>query len=146
VDLHHAGGSENLYNEIGPFSGQMAWPDAHAGAYRLAVQAEGSWRITLTQPQPKGHGKVVPGTISGSGAKVIPLRTSRDLSPTVTSRNTGNSNFIVDVIGYGPLVSGDQNVVNEIAPYHGQTIIDSMPKGDYLLEVLAVGPWTIKFS
>ncbi len=146
VDLHRNGSDQNLYNEIGPFSGQVAWSDAHAGRYRLAVEAEGPWRIVLTQPQPHPRAKVVPGTISGTGAKVIAIRTLRDLSPTITSRNTGNSNFIVDVIGYGQLVSGDQNVINEIGPYHGQTILDSMPQGDYLLEVIAVGPWTIKFG
>jgi hypothetical protein len=61
----------------------------------------------------------------------------------VTGRNGGTSNFIVDLVGYGDRVSGDQNVFNEIGPFHGQTIVDQMPVGDYLPVVQAEGPWTL---
>src|SRR5947207_4659382 len=41
-----------LFNEIGPYSGQLAETDVKAGRYRVAVQAEGCWTIAFTQPVP----------------------------------------------------------------------------------------------
>jgi hypothetical protein len=37
-------------------------------------------------------------------------------------------------------------LVNEIGNYSGQTLVNEMPQGHYLLAVQADGPWTVKFS
>lgn len=148
AELHprSGGSSQLLFNEIGPYQGQTAWADAHKGKYRLSIEAAGSWRVILTQPVPRTHAQALPGTIKGTGARVIPVQTTSDLAPVVTGRNSGDSNFIVDLVGYGPLVSGDQLVFNEIGPFSGQTLIDSVPQGAYLLVVQAKGRWTIRVS
>ena len=100
---------------------------------------------TEAQPVPKPRDKVVPATISGRGADVVKIRAEEDLQPIVTSTHRGQSNFIVHLIGYGD-TSGEQYLVNEIGNYSGETIVENMPAGSYLLWVQADGPWTIKFS
>ena len=70
---------------------------------------------------------------------------SDDLQPVVDATHRGQANFVVYLIGLGD-VSGEQLVVNEIGNYSGQTLVDSMPEGTYLLEVMADGTWSVKFT
>jgi hypothetical protein len=144
VDLIGPGGNQNLYNEIGPYKGQAIWSDAAKGGYKLKVDAEGSWSIRLAQPVPPAKAITLPRTIKGRGAQVIPIHVSDDMQPTVTGKNSGSSNFIVDLVGY-VTTSGATNVFNEIGPWKGQTVVDDVPSGDYLLAVQAVGPWSLSF-
>jgi hypothetical protein len=134
-----------LFNEIGTYSGQLADTDVKAGTYRVAVEAEGSWSIAFAQPTPPRNAKVLPGTVSGHGDRVIAVRTLRNLHPIVTGTHTGQANFIVDLIGYGRM-TGRANLFNEIGRYHGQTLMDSLPRGTYLLAVQADGSWTIRLA
>jgi hypothetical protein len=146
VDLVGAGGTQNLVNEIGNYNGQTLWPDATAGKFRVSVEADGAWTVRFTQPVPSSRATRIPRTLKGVGPRVVSIRTLTKTQPTVTGANMGSSNFIVDVVGYGNTL-GDENVFNEIAPYHGQTIVeDALPAGGYLLWVDAAGPWTISFS
>jgi hypothetical protein len=146
VDVVGAGGTHNLVNEIGSYNGQTLWPEATSGKYRVSVEADGAWTLRFTQPVPSNRATRIPRTLKGVGSRVVSIRTLAKTQPTVTGANTGTSNFIVDVVGYGN-TQGDENLFNEIAPYHGQTISDSaLPSGGYLLWVVAEGPWTISFS
>lgn len=138
-------GSINLFNEIGRYSGETAVEDAAAGRYRVKVDADGSWTLTFTQPVPTPKAKSIPGTIKGRGAMVIQIRTEEDLQPIIRARHRGQSNFIVDVIGYGGL-TGSENLFNEIGNFSGETLLEEMPAGPYLLHVQADGPWTLTFS
>jgi hypothetical protein len=76
---------------------------------------------------------------------VIQFRTSRDLQPIVTARHSGESNFVVRLIGYGNLAGGNL-LFNEIGNYRGQTLVDDMPRGFYLLAIEADGSWSVGFA
>ncbi len=148
VDLVPRGGgdSENLYNEIGDFKGQALVEDAASGRYRLRVEADGPWTLRLSQPLPSDDAKKLPGRLSGRGAKVVRVRVDRDTQPTVKATHRGDSNFIVDIVGYGDQVSGSENLYNEIGNYRGETLMDELPAGDYLVNVQADGRWSLRFS
>jgi hypothetical protein len=148
VDLVPRGGgdSENLYNEIGNFKGQVLVEDAASGRYRLRVEADGPWTLRLSQPLPSDDAKRLPGRVSGRGAKVVRVRVDGDMQPTVTATHRGDSNFIVDIVGYGDQVSGSENLYNEIGNFRGETLMDELPAGDYLVNVQADGRWSLRFS
>lgn len=139
------GGSDLLVNEIGNYSGQVAVDDAAAGRYRVPVTADGPWTIRFTQPVPTSAAKRVPGTIRGRGPRVVQIRSTQDLQPVIDVRHRGRSNFVVELIGYGD-TSGTELLVNEIGNYSGQSLLNDMPEGTYLLAVQADGPSTVKFT
>jgi hypothetical protein len=145
VRLVGAGTSETLFNEIGAYSGQTAVADIHSGRFRVAVQADGVWTLGFAQPTPPRAAKPIPGTITGRGARVIAVRATRHLQPVVTATHRGQSNFIVQMIGYGTTI-GQATLFNEIGNYHGQTLMDDLPRGSYLLYVQADGAWSIRFT
>lgn len=147
VDLVGHGAHEFLFNEIGNYDGQAAIEtELRRGKYRVAIDADGSWTLKFEQPVPKPDAKSIPGTLSGRGARVIPIRSDEGLQPVVRGTHKGPSNFIVDVIGYGDL-TGYFNLFNEIGRFKGEVLADEeMPPGDYLVWVQADGPWTLKFG
>jgi hypothetical protein len=137
--------TDYVFNEIGSYTGQAAVSDVKKGRYRVAVQADGTWSLTFAQPTPSRAAKLIPGTIRGHGARVIAVRTSRHLQPVVTATHRGKANFIVHLIGYGG-TTGEEYLFNEIGNFHGQTLVDDLPKGAYLLYVQADGNWTVSFA
>jgi hypothetical protein len=148
VDLVGRGdtsGSENLFNEIGSYDGQTAVAEAASGQYRVQVDADGPWTLRFAQPLPTSEAKRLPGTLRGNGAKVRRVRTTEDLQPVIEGTHRGEANFIVDVIGYGD-TTGSENLFNEIGNYDGETLLEDLPQGSYLIHVQADGPWTIKFT
>jgi hypothetical protein len=145
VDLRERGGvAYILFNEIGNYRGQVAEADVLAGRYRASVDADGSWTLRFEQPAPPQRARAIPGRITGRGARVVPVRSSEDLEPIVSGRHRGDANFIVEMIGYGEL-SGSNLYFNEIGQFGGETLSGPLPAGDYLLEVLADGAWTVRF-
>ncbi len=145
VRLVGPGTSAYLFNEIDRYGGQTAAADIRAGRYRVAVQADGAWTLGFAQPTPPRNAKLIPGTITGHGAKVIAVRSTRSMQPVVTATHRGEANFIVQMIGYGT-TSGQTYLFNEIGNFHGQTLMDELPRGSYLLYVQADGAWTIRFT
>jgi hypothetical protein len=145
VHLVGAGTDEGLFNEIGAYSGQAAVADVRPGRYRVAIQADGAWTLGFAQPTPPRGAKLIPGTISGHGARVVAIRSTRSMQPIVTATHRGQSNFIVHLIGYGT-TTGEEGLFNEIGNYHGQTLVSSLPRGSYLLSVQADGAWAIRFT
>ncbi len=145
VRLVGHGLSELLINEIGSYAGQVAVAQADAGRYRVSIEADGSWAVILTRPIPGPSAKAVPATFKGQGSRVLRIRTTSDLQPIVTAKHRGESNFIVQLIGYGT-VTGSNLLFNEIGNFNGQTLVDDMPAGSYLLAVQAEGAWTLRFT
>jgi hypothetical protein len=145
IEMVGAGASELLVNVIGNYGGKVAYAEAAAGRYRVRVQADGRWTIWVTQPVPGPNAKLIPGAISGKGPNVVRIRTDEDLQPVVDVTHRGQSNFIVELIGYGD-TSGSELLVNEIGTYSGQTLVNDLPEGGYLLAVQADGPWTVRFT
>ena len=157
VEASHSGGSnfvvsvvgngvdELMVNEIGSYSGTVAMENLLRGRYRMSIQADGSWSIRYRQPQPRGGEPGILRTFQGSGSDVIQVRSPEDLQPIITARNTGDSNFVVQLMAYGDEVTGSELLFNEIGPYSGETLTD-IPRGDYLLAVQAAGSWSIRFK
>lgn len=142
VELRGPNGEELLVNEIGSWSGGTVG-DTKAGRHRLVVKADGAWTIHVSRPTMASL-KRLPGTFAGKGSTVIRVRSSRDQEMVVTGANTGDSNFIVYLVGYGSL-SGQELVFNEIGPYSGEDLVD-VPEGTLLLWVRAKGKWALKFA
>jgi hypothetical protein len=143
INLVGGGSNDLLVNEIGRYYGQVAVESVSKGRYRVAIDADGRWVLTFTQPIPSARlARPMPGRYSGHGARVVRLRSTRDLQPVVTATHRGQSNFAVNLIGYGN-TSGNELLFNEIGNYHGQTLVDDVPQGHYLLAVEADGTWTI---
>ncbi len=145
VELVGRGRHDLLVNEIGSYAGQVAAEDVRPGRYRLPVDADGAWTIVVTRPVPGPSAKAVPAVFRGHGSRVLRIRARRALQPVVTAAHRGRSNFIVMLIGYGNL-TGSTLLFNEIGRYRGQTLVDDMPTGSYLLAVEADGDWTIRFA
>jgi hypothetical protein len=146
IQLTGGGVDELMVNEIGSYRGTVVAADVPSGRHRLGVEADGSWSVRYRQPQPLGGEPSLLRTFTGDGSAVIAVQTIEDLEPVVTARNTGDSNFVVQLIGYGGDVSGSALLVNEIGPYSGQMLAGEVPSGDYLLAVQAVGNWSVKFT
>ncbi len=121
------GGDEDfVFNEIGPWHGQALLSDAKKGRYRVSIQAAGTW------------------TLRGSGSRVIPIQARSGFQALVSATHRGDANFIVHMTGYG-WTTGEEFLFNEIGNYSGQTLVD-VPRGPFLVDVQADGPWTIRFS
>lgn len=148
VHLIPAGGGEEifLFNEIGTYKGQTALDEISSGAYRLKVEADGTWRVKLEQPVPLGTEKELTGTFRGKGAKVLRVQVLSEMQPTVRGKHSGQANFIVHLIGYGD-VTGTLFVFNEIGRFNGETVTEeALPTGTYLVNIQADGTWSLTFT
>jgi len=63
----------------------------------------------------------------------------------VTATHRGQSNFAVYLIGYGD-TTGETLLFNEIGNFNGQTLVEHMPAGSYLLHVEPTAVWSIRFA
>lgn len=148
VELVPSGGGDEVFvfNEIGDFEGEAAFDEITSGPYRLKVTADGSWKIRLEQPVPEGDEADLEDSFRGSGAEVLRVQVFTEIQPTVEGHHSGESNFQVQLIGYGDL-SGSVFVFNEIGDFDGETVTDeALPSGTYLLYVQADGKWSLRFS
>jgi hypothetical protein len=146
IELIGPGTHELLVNEIGRYQGQVAWADGKSGRYHVKVEADGRWSLRFTQPVPSSGNTRIPRSISGAGSRVVAIRASHDMQPIISAANRGKDNFVVEIIGYGS-TTGHELLFNEIGSYHGQTIMDSLPAGPYLVIIQDTGgAWTLKFA
>jgi hypothetical protein len=140
------GADELLVNTIGRYSGQTVWSEAHRGRYRVAVEADGGWRVKLYQPVPADAKRNLIGKFTGRGDRALYVKTTRRVQPVLTSAHNGQANFVVKIIGYGG-ITGEDLLVNEIGHYHGQTLLDQeIPRGTYVVSVEADGTWSLRFT
>ena len=154
VDLVPRGGGEfdshGLYNEIGSYTGQTVVAEAEevATASRSTRMARGSWPSASPAP-PQNARSITKGTIKGTGGEVVKVRADDDLQLLVNATHRGDSNFIADLVPYGPDAGdaflGSESLFNEIGNFEGETLIEELASGDYLLHVQADGAWTFKF-
>ncbi|CAN5145030.1 hypothetical protein BH20GEM2_BH20GEM2_21500 [soil metagenome] len=139
------GGSDQLLiNEIGSYTGEVAYADASAGRYRITVEADGAWQLNLAQPQPRPSAARLPGRIRGEGSTVTLILTEQDFQAVVSARHRGQSNFIVEIIGHGDL-TGSELLFNEIGNFEGETLTE-LPAGGFLVAVQADGRWTLRVT
>jgi hypothetical protein len=64
----------------------------------------------------------------------------------VTARNTGSSNFVVQLVGRGPAGGTEDLLFNEIGSYAGQTAFADAKAGPYRVSVESDGNWVLYFQ
>lgn len=131
------------FNEIGNYAGTTVLTGLSVGRHRVRVDADGSWTLRITQPDPPANPTAIPGAVTGKGSAVVWVRAAGDIDPIITGRHRGESNFIVNLLA--PDGSGEENLFNEIGIFSGETTT-SIPAGDYLLSVQADGSWSVRFK
>lgn len=144
VRLVDTGGEEPdrlLANEIGSVEGRTA-EGVDGGEYLLDMQADGAWRIDLSQPRPdEADAQELPVTIEGGGNDHAGPFRFEGLVRAV-GQHDGGSNFIVNVR------DENGNVVdllfNEIGRFEGETVFTHDGLG--WLTVEGDGNWTIELE
>lgn len=128
-----------LVNTIGNYDGmRLIDPGVEDHTMRFEVKADGAWTITVYPIALEYlHILDLPGEYQSQHDDVVILRGG---TPDIMEYSfDGESNAIVHAIGH----SGVDYVVNEIAPVKGSTLLSGDAR---ILDVQAVGPWTIKIS
>jgi hypothetical protein len=146
VDLvDEVGLNTPLVDAVGAFRGELALDRVPPGLYLVVIDTQGKWMLRFEQPRPSAQTGRFPLMIRGTGWVVESIRTREGPRPTVVATYHGPviSNFVVRLVGYGELEGGV--LFNELGPFQGAASIADMPAGEYLLSVVADGPWTIKF-
>lgn len=130
-----------LVNAIGTYNGSKG-VGMSAGSYRLTIQADSAWTITLTQPR-RQAAVSLPHTYSGKGDRIVGPFTANHAA-TLRGTHRGKANFIVTVLdGKGDL----QNLpFNQVGNFNGSTVTQMISGGPYYLNVTADGTWTLKLS
>ena len=155
VELYDAGGHwvDLLVNEIGDYSGttlvgvQVGSPvGASPGVHVLAVTANGSWQVSVRQPQYTA-GASLPWSCAGTGDTVTgPVELPTGMIQ-FTMSHSGSSNFIVELYSAGGRWAGI--LANEIGVYSGSKVVDVQADsywirpGTYVVSVKADGPWSV---
>lgn len=142
VELYDEGGEyvELLANEIGPFSGQVAFALDDPGAYVMNVSADGAWRIVVERPEPTA-GQPVPASLTGTGKSVSPFLALGAGLTRVAMTHDGSSNFAV--VLYRADGEYIDLLANEIGPYDGAQVAPIDEPGLYILDIQADGNWRI---
>lgn len=134
-----------LINEIGSIEGARAFSLPNAGEYRMDIDADGPWSLTIGQPLvPETVFRVPPADASGSGNDALALLLL-DGDTTISGQHEGDSNFIVHLIDEDASGFLDEELVfNEIGEFDGQT--HSGFEGWAFVNVEADGPWELTFE
>lgn len=130
-----AGGQENLLvNTTDSYVGErpIDFLDGEV-TKRFQVEADGEWKITVF---PLGAARRInaPGLLEGEGDSVLIIDGSPDVA--LISGNSGSQYF--SVTGYSS--ASTDLLVNTTDPYNGKVILDP---GAVILEIAAIGPWSI---
>jgi hypothetical protein len=106
------------------------------------VIGSGKWKIKITADVPDP--KQVPASFSGEwGLNTAPVHLSGNY--TVTYRHAGSGNFIASLEPVDGDVFGGESIANEIGRVNSSTEAYNL-EGDYFLDVVADGDWTIKIE
>ncbi|HEX5501938.1 MAG TPA: hypothetical protein VFW96_04915 [Thermomicrobiales bacterium] len=118
-----------------------------AGQYVLSVViADGAWTIDILQPGPAEFAQAValPRTFTGHGDQTTVFFAARPGLLRVKGRQTGESNFIVELLDTrGDLVGLAANVVGA-AP--SSQVVPIPTAGVYIFNVTADGDWSLDVS
>jgi hypothetical protein len=134
-----------LVNQIGSVAGGTA-VGVQPGTYRMNIDADGDWSITLAQPQDVDPASL-PVKESGSGPTYIdPIEFESGVTE-FTGSHSGDSNFIVETV---PLEPGDLGmavgtvVFNETGEFEGQTS-ERIENVGYV-NINADGEWSLEIK
>lgn len=124
----------SMVNTTDPYSGQLLLPEP---INRLEISAPGAWTIEIL-PLSSARRLSVPGQIEGSGDEVLVLDGGQPDIATVSGNQAGRHFSVVSYTIEGQQVFG--SIVNTTDPYDGQILLEGETG---ILEVTAVGPWSI---
>ena len=128
-------------NEIGRHSGTRAGNVRKAGKYRLQVEADGGWSVTVAQPKPPRASTESPQAFSGKGSSVSTFFSLRPGAHVIESAHKGKGVFRVKVLdARGVLV---HEPAAFIGVYDGSKSVKIEEPGVYLVSVYADGDWTV---
>lgn len=133
-----------LVNKIGSTSGGTA-VGVQPGTYRLNIDADGDWSITLAQPR-NADPVELPIEESGDGPTYVGPVTFGGVTE-FTGSHAGDSNFIVETV---PVEPGDLGmaigtvVFNEIGEFEGQT--SERIKNPAYVSIDANGEWSLQIQ
>jgi hypothetical protein len=136
-------GRELLVNEIGFYAGTVLYPYARPGSYKVAVQADGSWSGRIDRPIANPRAKSLLGRHSSRGDDVVSVRLAAAAEPTLGASCRCRGNFAVLLRDYR---GGSELLINEIGRYSAQVLAPRLAAGNYLVEVIADGQWSLRFS
>ncbi|MGP4009186.1 hypothetical protein [Streptomyces sp. 4N124] len=130
-----------LVNTIGAYDGSRA-QGLSAGRYRLSMQADAAWTVTITQPRHESADSL-PHMYQGKGDQVEGPFTA-DHAATLRGEHHGQENFAVTVLD----TDGDLQdlAFNEIGTFRGSTVTQMISDGPYYLNITADGTWTLHVS
>lgn len=137
-----------MANEIGTCEGSSADSVRNAGDYLLSVTADGDWafRCEANAPgtQPSSRQPAAVAELSGYGDEATDFIHLESGLVRCDYRHDGQSNFIVWLLdSEGNMVGG---VANEIGSCEGSSVNGLRSAGEFLLDVMADGNWTITLS
>jgi len=128
-----------LANVIGPFVGSAVFYSDQAKAYKLSVNANGTWNVGIKRPDKGGSLR----KFAGKGRQVTEVITLGDGVYVVEMKHGGSSNF--SVRPYTALGEGHVSLVNVIGPFDGART-RPFSEGDYLFQVDADGDWELSIT
>ncbi len=126
-----------LVNAVGSFTGLTGLSLA-AGGYTLKITAGGNWVVEVAQPRNQ-PAQALPWVYAGCGQTFLgPFHASSAVR--LTADHDGQSKFVVQVLDSDG--SLQDTAINQVGHYSGSTV-DAGPDGDYYVNVVADGSWTI---
>jgi hypothetical protein len=133
-----------VFNGRGPFDAPVALPAPGPGPVELDVASDGEWSLSIEQPVASADDVRIPGTVSGEGAAVVPVRVAGSPPVRLIATHEGEGPFearIVPYEEYAPgfeLLAGSGQVERRVA-------LTQPLQGSFLVTVVADGPWTLRF-
>ena len=133
-----------LVNEIGPYSGQVAFQiEPNVDDYLLEIQADGNWNGGIRLVETDEGFDPVPSNHSGTGDGVVFFEQATAAFVEFSASHTGSSNFIVWVYD---IASDDRDlIVNEIGLFSGVQV-EALMAGHYVIDITADGAWGLNLS
>ncbi len=147
VDIESEEVFGTLAHSTGKYDGQQAFGLQDLGEYEFAVTADGNWTIAVERPQVIDG--VPPQTFTGIGDGATPL----------FQIPAGNATFVMTIenstecavwlynstgsLVFDPTDTYVQPLHWHEGAYNGTAVTQITEAGNYLLNVMAEGPWTI---
>lgn len=134
---------QTLFNQSGEFAGTRGFEIREAGQYLLDVQADGPWKVEISQPEPQSDARN-PQRYQGKGYDVTPFVTLDEGLSIFKLKHGGKSRFsayLVDARGRELA-----QLTNVLGAFDGSTPVRIEKPGVYFLNVAGDGDWAIELE
>jgi hypothetical protein len=134
-----------LFDESAPVTGEVAVPGRGPGPVEITVKTKARWALEVSQPVPSESDAELPGSLSGRGKTVIPVRVPGASPARVRVAHRGDGRFSAWLFPYDEFADG--RVLVEGSGRVSRTVAIMEPlEGSYLLGVWATGRWSLRFE